>query len=432
MDNLILTYKDVEIRVTFLSIYDNKVYVVLKYSNIGKSQRHLYYREFGQYFSKKLGIKNFLGKIPAPDGYSTYSIREGYFLENQIAYDCPEINKGDNFSIEISIGEYSTSSIASGACLLYFSYSKDSWTVTVSGREVDLNIVPLAFKKQEESGPKAIENPMEVLSSLIGLASVKDEVRTLANFIKIQKMREKKKLPTSEVSYHCVLTGNPGTGKTTVARILASIYKELGVLKKGHMVETDRSGLVAGYVGQTAIKTNAVIDSALDGVLFIDEAYSLCTFDAQHDFGSEALATLLKRMEDNRDRLVVIVAGYTKEMREFIDSNSGLKSRFLRYIEFPDYTPEELLEIFELNVKNGGYVIDSPCKELLLTAFKDAVSSGDRNYGNGRFARNLFEETLKAQANRLVGLTKIKMSDLTRICSDDIQKGIETIHSGLS
>ena len=198
--------------------------------------------------------------------------------------------------------------------------------------------------------PKFTGKATKTLDSLIGLAGVKDEIGKLQSFIKIQLLRRSQGLKTSPISYHCVFTGNPGTGKTTVARIVAEIYRELGVLKKGQLVETDRSGLVAEYVGQTAVKTNKVIDSALDGVLFIDEAYSLAP-SAPADFGSEAISTLLKRMEDDRDRLVVILAGYGDEMQTFIDSNPGLQSRFNRYIHFDDYSAEELMAIFELNLK---------------------------------------------------------------------------------
>ena len=257
-------------------------------------------------------------------------------------------------------------------------------------------------------------SPTKQLDSLIGLESVKKEVETLSNFIKIQQTREAKGLKTSAVSYHCVFTGNPGTGKTTVARILAKIYKNLGVVTKGHLVETDRAGLVAEYVGQTAVKTNKIIDSALDGVLFIDEAYSLIS-KSENDYGKEAIATLLKRMEDNRDRLIVILAGYTKEMKEFIDSNPGLQSRFNRYIEFPDYSADELLQIFEKNMAQFDYHFGNRTRDTLLQYFKDQVANKDANFGNGRLVRNVFEKTLERQANRLsreINLTTDKLSQI--------------------
>ena len=198
------------------------------------------------------------------------------------------------------------------------------------------------------------EDPFQKLEALIGLAPVKNEIMALANFVKIQKQRVDAGMKAVPVSYHCVFTGNPGTGKTTVARIVAGIYRDLGVLAKGHLVETDRSGLVAEYVGQTAVKTNKVIDDAIDGVLFIDEAYTLAQAGG-NDFRMEAIATLLKRMEDDRSRLVVILAGYSGEMETFIEANPGLRSRFNRYIDFPDYSAEELVQIFmslaESNVK---------------------------------------------------------------------------------
>ncbi len=278
---------------------------------------------------------------------------------------------------------------------------------------ISLSGAKFKSRRKESAAPKS------ELDSLIGLASVKKEVQTMTNFIKIQQKREEQGLKSSSLSYHCVFTGNPGTGKTTVARIVAGIYKELGVLKKGHLVETDRAGLVAEYVGQTAVKTNKIIDSALDGVLFIDEAYSLVG-GGQNDYGKEAIATLLKRMEDDRDRLVVILAGYTEDMKRFIDSNPGLQSRFNRYIEFPDYTVEELLQIFEVNMHKYDYHFGEGAKEVLRQYLENAVANKDANFGNGRFVRNVFEKALERQANRLASESNLTTERLSAIEKEDI------------
>ena len=212
------------------------------------------------------------------------------------------------------------------------------------------------FLKPDNPLMEKEEDYMAELNSLIGLSRVKKEIASLRNFVVVQKQREQNGLKTTSVSYHCVFSGSPGTGKTTVARIVAGIYKELGILKKGHLVEVQRSDLVGEYVGQTAPKTNAKIDEALDGVLFIDEAYTLAQGD-KNDFGAEAIATLLKRMEDDRERLVVILAGYDNEIKQFIDMNPGLQSRFNRYIHFDDYDPQELMEIFLFYLKKAQYNI---------------------------------------------------------------------------
>lgn len=257
------------------------------------------------------------------------------------------------------------------------------------------------------------------LNNLIGLATVKKDVITLTDLIKIQELRKEKGLKVNKPSFHCVFTGNPGTGKTTVARILAGIYRELGVLKQGQLIETDRSGLVAEYVGQTAVKTNKIIDKALDGVLFIDEAYTLVS-DSKSDYGNEAIATLLKRMEDDRDRLVVILAGYTDEMKEFIDSNPGLQSRFSRYIFFPDYDENELMQIFELNLDKYEYKLSAEAKEKLARLFANAVATKDKNFGNGRFVRNVFDKTIERQASRLASISNVTVEQLSLLTAEDI------------
>lgn len=265
-----------------------------------------------------------------------------------------------------------------------------------------------------------INTTLNQLDELIGLAEVKEEVRKLTNFIKIQHARQQQGLTCPPISYHCVFTGNPGTGKTTVARIVASIYKSLGILEKGHLVETDRSGLVAEYVGQTAVKTNRIIDSALDGVLFIDEAYSLVQ-GTSNDFGLEAISTLLKRMEDNRDRLVVILAGYKDEMKDFIDANPGLESRFNRYINFADYSAPELLEIFRRNLAKHEYIATDDAIKVVERRLECDVETKDENFGNARHVRNLFEKTLENQATRLAsGTADLSRGNLQVIEASDI------------
>lgn len=274
--------------------------------------------------------------------------------------------------------------------------------------------------KGRETAREAKDAPaLQQLDKLIGLESVKEEVNKLTNFIKVQNLRKQKGMNAITISYHCVFTGNPGTGKTTVARIVAQIYRELGILKKGQLVETDRSGLVAEYVGQTAVKTNKIIDSALDGVLFIDEAYSLVQ-GGGNDYGKEAIATLLKRMEDDRDRLVVILAGYDNEMKLFIDSNPGLQSRFNRYIHFSDYNSEELMAIFKLNLKKFDYELTNDAEQKISHLFSYAVSHKDQNFGNGRYARNVLEKTLENQATRLASVSEITEQMLRTIEENDI------------
>jgi SpoVK/Ycf46/Vps4 family AAA+-type ATPase len=266
-----------------------------------------------------------------------------------------------------------------------------------------------------------VSKPMRELEKMVGLGAVKTEVEKLANLVRIQQAREQQGIKSVKVSYHCVFTGNPGTGKTTVARIVAGIYKDLGVLKKGHLVETDRAGLVGEYVGQTGPKTNKVIDSALDGVLFIDEAYSLVG-GGEKDYGKEAIATLLKRMEDDRSRLVVILAGYSENMKRFIDSNPGLQSRFNRYIEFPDYEAADLVEIFKRFAKTSQYRLGEGTEEVLRGVMEEAVAHKDGQFGNGRFARNVFEKTIERQATRLASVGNLTKAALEELLPEDVSR----------
>lgn len=274
-----------------------------------------------------------------------------------------------------------------------------------------------------KSSDEEEKDPMEELNELIGLESVKEEVNSLVNFIQVQKSREAQGLKSPNISYHLVFSGNPGTGKTTVARILARIYKKLGVIKKGHLVETDRSGLIGEYVGQTAPKVNELCDKAQGGVLFIDEAYAITKGNVQNDYGSEAIATLLKRMEDDRDSFIVIVAGYTDEMKEFVETNPGLKSRFTRYIEFPDYSAEELCDIYKMRVKKYGFVMTPEADKKLDEVMRNMIALKDRNFGNGRYARNLFENTITAQADRLSKgkVSNMKAKELNTIEKQDVE-----------
>ena len=261
-------------------------------------------------------------------------------------------------------------------------------------------------------------DPMEDLDALIGLTAIKDDVKELIAFVKIQKMRKEQGLKAVPVSLHLVFTGNPGTGKTTVARILARLYKQIGVLSKGQLVEVDRSGLVAGYVGQTAIKTQEKISQAMGGVLFIDEAYALSQKDDA--FGQEAIDTILKAMEDNRDDFVVIVAGYTEPMEVFINSNPGLKSRFNKYIEFEDYSIDDLEKIFMMNCKKYDYVLEEDVEKHVRELIVQRKMEHSENYANAREVRNLFEDIITNQAKRVADLENPDSETMTKICLQDL------------
>lgn len=273
-------------------------------------------------------------------------------------------------------------------------------------------------KAEELPPPEKIEDLLAELDTYIGLNVVKDEVHDLINMVQVYKLREQHDLPTTDMSLHMVFTGNPGTGKTMIARLMARVYRSLGILSKGQLVEVDRSGLVAGYVGQTAIKTSKVVEKALGGVLFIDEAYAL-NGKGDNDFGQEAIDTLLKAMEDHRDDLVVIVAGYDGLMEKFIQSNPGLESRFNRYLHFDDYTLDEMLEIFKMQCRKSQYTLSPDAEQDVKDFIYDENADGVM-FGNARGVRNLFEQILTAQANRLAKMESFTKDDLMTLTRDDV------------
>ena len=285
-------------------------------------------------------------------------------------------------------------------------------------------------KQEEDKKPPPVDDrtpeqrladAREKLDRLIGLQAIKDQIQTLTNFLKMEAYREKEGLPTTRPSLHMAFVGNPGTGKTTVARIIAEIYGALGVLQQGHLVETDRSGLVAEYAGQTGPKTNAKIDEALDGVLFIDEAYTLIDESGQDQYGREAVQTLLKRMEDQRERLIVILAGYPVEMRRMILSNPGLSSRVGTTMHFEDYPPEALCRIFQLIASKAKYTIPTESRRRLLRGFTYLFIGRDRHFGNGRTSRNSFERSVRRLANRLANMNEVNRELLTTLQPEDIE-----------
>ena len=282
-----------------------------------------------------------------------------------------------------------------------------------------------AEKPEAEEKKPDFDELMAQLDSLVGLDDVKKDIKNLMNLVKVRRLRKENGLPIPPMSLHMVFMGNPGTGKTTVARIISGLYAAIGVLEKGQLIEVDRSGLVAGYVGQTALKTQEVIKSALGGVLFIDEAYSLAS-GGENDFGREAIETILKAMEDHRDELIVVVAGYDGPMEKFINSNPGLQSRFNKYFYFPDYNGEQLLYIFKGQCKKNGYTLTEEAEAEAKATFEELYENRGENFGNGRDVRNVFEDTVVRQSNRVAALDAPTKDDLMQFLPEDLRDADET------
>ncbi|GAA3510489.1 hypothetical protein GCM10022393_24970 [Aquimarina addita] len=393
---------------------------------------YLYEKLQGRDLSKTYDLKK-INELPYSSQFdkNINLIRETSFFEAKEEMETEFILP----AILTKIKSKQTVSIASSINRIALLMAKADDTITEKEEEVlkqisdkvnNPKIVIGTSKYEEIPEDDTLEIVLAELQELIGLENIKKNVEDLTNFLKIQKIREEKGLKTATNSLHAVFMGPPGTGKTTVARMLGRIYKHLGYLEKGHLVETDRAGLVAGYVGQTAIKTDEIITAALGGVLFIDEAYSL-TSGGFNDFGKEAIETLLKRMEDHRKNLVIVVAGYPDEMEVFIQSNPGLQSRFNRYFEFDHFAANELLDICKLIAKKGDFMLTPDAEEKLLEILERVYEKRHRGFGNARTVRNLFEKIIERQANRIVEMTPITEKLLITLTEEDIPEILKTV-----
>ncbi len=344
---------------------------------------------------------------------------------------CDKADKSEGFSLNYfceNLEKYIDSKFIESVSMSFGSLNDKVVSAPVKTTTPDVtNTVPIkesqkgeTIQPEEAKEPeKTMDELMAELNELVGLEKVKEDVQSLINLVKIRKIRKERGMESPDMSLHMVFSGNPGTGKTTIARLLAEIYREMGLLSKGHLVEVDRSGLVGGYVGQTALKVQEVVNKAKGGVLFIDEAYSLTVNRGATDYGFEAVDTLLKYMEDNRDDLIVIVAGYPQPMEEFLDSNPGLKSRFNKYLYFEDYTADELIGILHLRAKKSDLVLSEDAEKFCKEFFAKRVEFKPENYANARDVRNFFEKALVNQANRLAVLETIDDKQLSTLEVED-------------
>ncbi|MCL1804044.1 MAG: AAA family ATPase [Eubacteriaceae bacterium] len=301
-------------------------------------------------------------------------------------------------------------------------YKLTEFIIRLRGLEGDSAFPESSGESPKKAPSRSYDEVIEELNSLIGLEAVKEDVKSIANLVRVRKLREERGFKQADMSLHLVFTGNPGTGKTTVARLLGELYCALGVLSSGHLFETDRSGLVAGYVGQTALKVNEAVEKAMGGILFIDEAYALAPAYSANDFGGEAIATLLKQMEDHRDNLIVIVAGYTSLMESFLQSNPGLRSRFNKYIHFADYDEDEMMGILESNCKKMQMSMTKKATDSAREAFEQKVARKGTNFANGRDVRNYFEKAITNQANRIASLESVSDEMLNTIIFADVKQ----------